>query len=66
MANARFWKKWLRLGEWWLRRRITSVSSSRLSFVNLVYALFCQTTPYLYHVQQRSPCSLIFGVARYL
>jgi hypothetical protein len=27
MANARFWKKWLRLGEWWLRRRTKSVSS---------------------------------------
>jgi hypothetical protein len=26
MANARFWKRWLRLGGGWLRRRITSVS----------------------------------------
>jgi hypothetical protein len=27
IANARLWKKWLRLGEGWLRKRITSVSS---------------------------------------
>jgi hypothetical protein len=26
MAIARPWKKWLRPGEWWLRRRMTSVS----------------------------------------
>ena len=26
-TNARPWKKWLRLGEWWLRRRITKASS---------------------------------------
>jgi hypothetical protein len=32
MATARFWKKWLRLGEWWLRRRITSVSSLPIVF----------------------------------
>src|SRR6266568_4973484 len=32
MANARFWKKWLRLGEWWLRRQITSVSSQPIVF----------------------------------
>ncbi len=32
MANARLWKKWLRLGEWWLRRRITSVSSQPIVF----------------------------------
>jgi hypothetical protein len=32
MANARFWKKWLRLGEWWLRTWITSVSSQPIVF----------------------------------
>jgi hypothetical protein len=32
MANARFWKKWLRLGGWWLRRRIKSVSSQPIVF----------------------------------
>ena len=32
MAIARLWKKWLRLGEWWLRRRITSVSSQPIVF----------------------------------
>jgi hypothetical protein len=32
MASARYWKKWLRLGEWWLRRRITSVSSQPIVF----------------------------------
>src|SRR5260370_4892481 len=32
MANARFWKKWLRLGEWWLRRRIKSISSQPVVF----------------------------------
>jgi hypothetical protein len=32
MASARLWKKWLRLGEWWLRRRITSVSSQPIVF----------------------------------
>ena len=32
MASARFWKKWLRLGEWWLRRRIKSVSPQPIVF----------------------------------
>jgi hypothetical protein len=32
MGNARFWKKWLRLGGGWLRRRITSVSSQPIVF----------------------------------
>jgi len=32
MASARFWKKWLRLGEWWLRRRTKSVSSQPIVF----------------------------------
>jgi hypothetical protein len=31
MATARFWKKWLRLGEQWLRKRITSVSSQPIA-----------------------------------
>ena len=32
MASARFWKKWLRLGGWWLRRQITSVSFQPIVF----------------------------------
>jgi hypothetical protein len=32
MASARFWKKWVRLGEWWLRRRTKSVSSQPIVF----------------------------------
>jgi hypothetical protein len=32
MASARFWKKWRRLGEEWLRRRITSVSFQPIVF----------------------------------
>ena len=32
MAIARSWKRWLRLGEWWLRRQIKSVSSRSIVF----------------------------------
>ena len=32
IASARFWKKWLRLGEGWLGRWITSVSSQPIVF----------------------------------
>jgi hypothetical protein len=32
MASARLWKKWLRLGDWWPGRRITSVSSQPIVF----------------------------------
>jgi hypothetical protein len=32
MPTARFWRKWLRLGERWLRRRIKSVSSQPIVF----------------------------------
>src|SRR5260370_6110434 len=32
MANARFWKKWLRLGKGWVRRRITNASSQPTVF----------------------------------
>src|SRR5258708_40094925 len=32
MTNARFWKKWLRLGGRWLRRRIKSLSSQPIVF----------------------------------
>ena len=34
MTTARYWKKWLRLGEWWLRRRkrIKNVSSQPIAF----------------------------------
>ena len=30
MHTARFWRKWLRLGEWWLRRVWTKRISSQL------------------------------------
>jgi len=33
MTTARFWRKWLRLGEWWLRRvRIKRVNSQPIAF----------------------------------
>jgi hypothetical protein len=32
MPTARFWRKWLRLGEWWLRRRIRRISSQPIAF----------------------------------
>ena len=64
MANARFWKKWLRLGEWWLRRRITSVSSQPIVFRQPRLRVLLPNETTLCHVQQRSPRSLIFCVAR--
>jgi len=47
MANARFWKKWLRLGEWRLRRRITSVSFQPIAFrqSRLCVLLLCVLLP---------------------
>jgi hypothetical protein len=48
-TTARFWKKWLRLGEWWLRRWILSVS--RLSFDSLVYACVA-TKPAFAHLRR--------------
>jgi hypothetical protein len=64
MTTARPWKKWLKVGKWWLRRRIKSISSQPIVFRQPRYALFCQTKPHVCHVSQRSPHLLIFGPAR--
>jgi hypothetical protein len=32
MTTARPWKKWLKVGKWWLRRRIKSISSQPIVF----------------------------------
>ena len=50
MANARFWKKWLRLGEGWLRRRITSVSFQPIVFRQSCFRVF------LLNETTRVPC----------
>jgi hypothetical protein len=68
MAIARSWKKWLRLGEWRLRRRIKSISSRSIVFrqPRLRTLLPNETTlvpcvaakPALAHLR---PCALTLG-----